>query len=284
MASERIFWTSPGGVTVEFTDQVNYWVLPERTGFWNLTYQLAEVTTPMQAGTRVMASIQDPRAIDILLLVKDTTFTALRSRLRLLVSYLNTADADGTLTVMDEGGSSRSVSCRYKGGMEVVEERTNWAKFAISLYAASPFWMDASATSNSYTSGTPALFFPFFPLKVSSSTIFADITVSNSGDVETFPIWTIRGPGSGLVITNNTTGKLLSLTYSIGVGETVIIDTRAGAKTVLLNDGTNLYSLLSAASSLFPLQVGSNSIRVELNGTDTNTLVTLEYYRRYIAP
>jgi hypothetical protein len=150
----------------------------------------------------------------------------------------------------------------------------------VELEASDPWWYDASDTALDFTLGTPATFFPLFPLRLSASEVFADATVNNDGDVDAWPVWSVTGPGAGLVLRNLTTGKMLSLNRTLSAGEIVTIDTRPRLKTVTLQDGSNLFSLLSG--SLWPLAVDVNAIRVEFTGATSASVVSLRYRRRRI--
>lgn len=74
----------------------------------------------------------------------------------------------------------------------------------------------------------------------------------NRGDREAWPLFEITGPVEFPVISNDTTGRAFSLTQSVPVGETVVIDSRSGLIT------PSSYTTVGRA---FPLAPGANTIR-----------------------
>jgi hypothetical protein len=104
--------------------------------------------------------------------------------------------------------------------------------------------------------------------------------------VESWPIWTIRGPGTALVLDNLTTGLDLSLSTTIPDDHLVTIDTTPGVKTVTGPDGANLYTDLdfdTRISALWPLRRGPNKVHIELDGATADSFVLLTWKRRYNA-
>lgn len=237
-----------------------------------------------------------PREIAIPLIVQNEESKAyVRSVMRILMgNYFNPvregAGQDnrgpgvGALVFTTPDGTQRRLYCVYAGGMESVrDEEGTFHRLVLIFRAHDPFWYAVDPTVVPFTGGATTNFFPFFPMRVSASQIFGDVSVTNDGDVETWPVWTITGPGSGLVIRNLTTGKLISITRTFGAGEGATIDTRPGRKTVKTHAGVNLYPNMSADSSLFPLTTVFNTLRVEFNGTDANSKVELSFFKRYMS-
>jgi len=60
------------------------------------------------------------------------------------------------------------------------------------------------------------------------------------------------------MIRNMTTGEKLELSYTVPAGESVIIDTRYGHKTVQSNSGVNLISYLSSDSDLATFHIAAD--------------------------
>ena len=149
--------------------------------------------------------------------------------------------------------------------------------------ATDPYWYDTADIVNTYVSGgTPPAFFPFFPLRLSSSSVFASPVVVNDGDVEAWPVWTIVGPGSAIVLRNLTVGSVLSLPVTLGVDEAVTIDTRPGVKTVRNSSGLSLFGSLTWDSALAALVKGPNTLALEMSGATPASSIMLSYRRRFL--
>jgi hypothetical protein len=275
--AETVTWIDPDGATTVLTT-----FLPV-TGRFMPPIAFEEEGVPEQPGLRLRAVRHQAREFVIPVLLRADSDAELRAAIRDLVARMDPTRGDGIIRVTAPGGDQREIVCRYAGGLELTEEPA-WRsqKAAVVFRAHDPYWRATSDTQQIFESGDSAGFFPFFPLRLTSSEIFADATVTNTGDVETWPVWTITGPGSAIVLRNLSTGKQLSLSVTLGGGESVVIDTRPGAKTVTRSDGTNVFPALSAVSSLWPLRRGSNAVRVEMTSATADSSVTLAWRPRYL--
>lgn len=100
----------------------------------------------------------------------------------------------------------------------------------------------------------------------STAGIAGQILATNLGIRPTWPLFTITGPATNPSITNVTTGKTLSLIYTLGVGEYLEVDTNPRRRTIRLNGTGNRYDALDfAGSEWFPLEPGENDLRVGLD-------------------
>jgi arginyl-tRNA synthetase len=105
--------------------------------------------------------------------------------------------------------------------------------------------------------------------------------LDNQGDIETFPIWTIYGPGQNPMLLNLTTGYYLMFEdLSLDVNEFVTIDTQK--RIIEKNDGTNLYSALSIGSTLWRLSAGVNIVHMEMDGASSDSKIVVWYRERYL--
>jgi hypothetical protein len=285
MAKEIISWIDADGTEYDLTSG-NYRVLMGAEGRFMPPFSFAEETVPFQYGSVLRQVTIQPREVDLPLLVKATDRIELRLRLRELLHVFNPVRGDGKLRVTAPDGSQRELYCRYIGGLEISESTDSkgpsWQKLILVLKAFDPFWYDTITNVRTFTAGEPATFFPFFPVRLSSSTVFADTSVENTGDIETWPEWIITGPGSDIYLRNLTTGEILHLNTTLQEGETITIDTRPGKKTVKKSDGTNLFGSLSDDSSLWALRQGNNNIRIEMSSATGNSSVQLSYRNRYL--
>jgi hypothetical protein len=243
---------------------------------------------PGQPGLRLDSVRHRDREFVLPIWLDASSESALRTAMRDLVAKMDPTRGDGKIRVTSPTGDQREITCRVASGLELSERLGSTSgptvqRAVVVFRAHDPYWTDTSDIIDTYTTGQPATFFPLFPLRLTSSEIFAAATVNNDGDVEAWPRWQITGPGSAFALRNLTTGKLLQLTTGLGGGETATIDTRPGAKTVVKNDGTNLFPDLSSDTSLWPLARGSNSIQVEMPGATSASEVRLTWRRRYLS-
>lgn len=236
---------------------------------------------PQQDGAVLRSAAYDVRSVVVPIVLRGASRDAYRTTLRALAASLNPKRGDGTLRVT-VNGVARDLYCRYVDGMGFAEDLPSDGLPSLLFQAYDPFWYDTTSTTQAFTSGSPQSFFPIPPITLSSSTVFALTSVNNTGDVEAWPVWTVTGPGSGLVLRNLTTGKVLALTRTIAAGEVITIDTRPRVKTVLTAAGVSLFSLLTSRQ-FWPLDAGVNSIQVELNAATAASRVDLSYLRRFLS-
>jgi hypothetical protein len=249
-----------------------------------------EDVIPGQAG----AQLRDVRiaARDAVLpfYLEQDSDTAVRDLLRSLARRLNPQRGDGRLRHIATDGTTRDLTCRYTGGLEGARIRgstgPNWRRGVLTFRAHDPFWYDATPMASTFTTGDTRNFLgdPFLPIKLTSDTVLGEQTVTNDGDVETWPVWTINGPGTSIVLTNVSTGEVIDLPITLTASQSVIVDTRPFRKTVRRDDGTNLFGSLTGTSSLWSLREGNTVINTQVAGSTTDTFVTLVYSRRFLSP
>lgn len=285
--AETITWIAPDGTSTVLTAQTNTEVLWGRLGAFMPPVTFVEHEIPLQSGSQLHEIRYRPRRLDLPFLIRGTSATALRANVRSFLHVFDPSRGDGTLRIQGPGGDERELTCRYMDGL-IGHETDNLAgpsyqRVMITFRAFDPFWYAKNAIVNTYTVGVAATFFPFFPLRLTNSVIFADVTVNNTGDVNSWPTWVITGPGSTITLRNLTSGENLVLSTTLLAGETVTIDTRPGFKSVSKNDGTNLFSSLSTTSVLWDLRAGNNSIRLEMGGSTSASAVQLTYKPRFLS-
>lgn len=288
MPDQALGWVDADGSLTPIRGGTDIAVAEEVTGRFAPTMRFTVGTVPLQPGQRFRSVTHGLADIAVPVVFWPSSATALRTLLRAWAHRLDPVRGDGALRVTAPGGDQRELVCRYLDGLErVVEDdfsdRFGHTKAVLHFIAEQPYWQDVSDTSASWSVSTPATFFPIFPLRLSSSEVFADVTVSNDGDVEAWPVWTVTGPGSSLALRNLTTGELLSSSATLLGGDTLTIDTRPGRKTVTALSGSNQFSTLSSASTLWSFTRGSNSVRIELAGTTAASGVALKWRRRWLS-
>lgn len=243
-----------------------------------------EEVVPDGDGSRVRSVRFDARQVVVPIYVEGPARTDLIAAVRTLARAMNPKRGEGTLRSTAADGEIRDLRCRYVDGLGLEETFPQFAVPTLLFRASDPFWYAATDQIVEYRTGTPSTFFPLFPLTLSSSTVFGDVIVDNTGDVEAWPVWLVTGPGSDLVLRNVTTGYVIDLPITLAAGESLTIDTRPGERTVLKQDGTNLFPNLTDDSALWPLIEGDNRIQIEFSAATAASAVQLAYRRRFLTP
>lgn len=149
--------------------------------------------------------------------------------------------AEGAWVVQGPHGEQRKLRLRYeKGGEEAYELDPSfygWAKYGIHLRADQPYW-EGAAIPRSWRTSEPVFFFgdddEAPPFHISPPPSAEQATMTNPGDVATWPTWTLEGPlleGTRVGVD----GQAVELGFDVPSGSTLVIDTRPTAQTAILD-------------------------------------------------
>lgn len=293
MPDQALQWIDPVGTVLTLRSGSDASTQEGFTGrFWPPPLFETE-RVPLQPGQRFRNVVHGATGLTVPVVLRPTGGAgALRSSLRTWAHLLDPTRGDGTLRVTAPAGDQRDLVCRCAGGLDAMVEDDASDLYGhlpavLHFVTEQPYWQDVSDTVSSWQlNAATATFFPFFPLRLSNSTIFADVTVDNTAsDVEAWPVWTITGPGQNPVLRNLSSGKVLNLPVTLLTGESVVIDTRPGQKTVTKQDGSNLFGSLASPPQLWSLTAGLiNSVRIELNNAIAGvSQVQLNFKKRYLS-
>lgn len=254
-----------------------------------------------EAGERRLRQEHDAREIVLPLAIKlegCPPEQVLRESLRLLGCQLNTIVEPGILRVQSGTLPAREIIASYTGGYEFFETNSRVAQPVLVLRAHEPYWTSIADTTLTFATGTGLPFFvpdpadapdfvignpmPAFTLSV--DTIAGAQNILVPCDVKVWPVWTLTGPASDVVLSNLTTGLDINLTgITLGPGDVITIDTRPGRKTITDQTGANRFADLDPASTLFPLEPGTNSLLLLVDGfVQGQTSLTLAYRERFL--
>lgn len=171
------------------------------------------------------------------------------------------------------------VTCRVASELkaDVDYERPGVLLWSVALLASDPrVYADAATVARySPTVADGGVAFPLtFPLDFSASTSTSLLTVTNSGNFETPPVFTVEGPANaGFSIVNESTGEQIATQgVALAAGDALTID--VGAREVTIA-GTSRPDLISAASTTwFELGAGNSVLRLHGSGfeADVTTL------------
>ncbi len=232
-------WIAADGSVTNLMDIPHVGIQPGRSGAFMAPVRMTEDTVPFRHGAHVRYVQFAPRDIDLPLYVSGASEGELRSRLRSLIAKFNPLDDSGRLRITRPDGTRREIFCRYSRGMELVEDNARYgvrhAKAVVTFRCHDPLWYDVIPQTNEFAAGTPQTFFPGTPFRLSSGTIFNTSTIiTNDGDLETWPIWVITGPGNSISLRNLTTGEKIEFVpgFSLAGDESLIIDTRENQRYV----------------------------------------------------
>lgn len=193
-----------------------------------------------------------------------------------------------TITFSDGAVTRSLLNVIYEAGLE--GERSNamsggvtWRKFPVSLLALDPWWYGQSA-SVQLTFAAAVGF--------NAAIAFSGVTgfngsdanpVTIAGDATAFPTTTIVGPFTTLQV-GVAGGQTFTLASALAAGNTIIVDTSPGNRGPRLNAGAIDWSLLTPASRLWELPIGSSVLNAAATGTTGASIVEVAWRERWLTP
>ncbi|MFE9865864.1 phage tail family protein [Streptomyces sp. NPDC005506] len=285
-----VTWTSSTGRVTSLSDfddwQSGVFVMPGVAGHGLPDYTFYADQSPAFDGSVVRGVRAGQRSITIPLHIWDMDRPSCLARFHQIVQDLNPAYGPGTLTFTESDGSARRISAYYADGLNGQDDDDKWGRHwmtaVLTFNAPSPYWLGQDRTVTFQVGGGSDTALPILPWKVRDSQVLGSVKVINLGEVDTYPVWTIKGPATAATITNTTTGESFVLTRTMSSSDTAVIDTREGVKSALLNGSTNLWPNLNSAAVLWPLRPGSNDVSLTVTGTTGASSVQLSYTSRYL--
>jgi hypothetical protein len=269
-------WRASTGETIRFVTRT------EATQRFMPPVSLHTIRVPQAQGGRFRYARHGERLATIPVVLPGPQVA--RDELRRWAKALDPVKGEGTLTVVQGAHAGRQLVCAYESGLESYSEEYGSLGLATFAFrAADPYWQDAAEQSLVSTLGSStATWFPFLPLVLGPSDIFASTTITNGGDVDAWPVITTIGPGTDLTVTNQTTGLFWKFTGAMTAGSTLVVDHRPGHKSVRL-DGFNAFGRLSDDSVLWPLVPGPNRISIGFASATAGSKVTFTWRNRWLS-
>lgn len=236
----RMTWTGADGSTWNLDGSDG--VLLTKEGLVGLhmpAYDRFTSTSPSRPGSRHRGSRAKERPVEWNLLVwSDESSEAWREIDRAFWRSFD-PDAPGTWTVTDPRGRSLSLRCRFVGpegaGYDSDPGKRGWALYQVQLVATDPFWVGAPI-EESWRQAAPVPFFDLAgspPFNIMSGASTAGATMTNPGDVEAYPVWTVADTMLSLSITVDG-GEIVLPT--VAQGQTLTVDTDPAVALAILTD------------------------------------------------
>lgn len=292
MRTDTLAWVQADGAAIVLTKQ------PDLEVHWRLgvdgrfmpPVELVTDRIPGQAGAQLREVQVREREVTLPLTVFGADEAGLRTRVRKLLREFDPLRGAGILRCTSADGTMRELVCTYKTGLQGREFGDNtgarWQRMVLVLEAHAPYWRDTNPTDLTYRTAAQRAFLSatFLPLALTGDALLGSQRLTNDGDRDAFPIFTIRGPAARFTLANDTTGQSLTYEAALAAGEVLTIDTRPFRKTVRTAAGVNRYDQLALGSSLWALPPGPSNIRLDLTGSTVESFVTVSFRRLWLAP
>lgn len=152
----------------------------------------------------------------------------------------------------------------------------------VSLIALDP-WFYGPAQSQSLAVATATA----FDAAVTFSAVLpfdggGTVGVVITGDAEVYPVITVTGPATTLTV--GAGGITWATAVALLAGDTLVVDHRPGTRGPAKNGGVIDWSLLSEASRLWTLPVGTQSVISGATGSSGATSIVVAWEPRWLTP
>lgn len=278
----RVTWIPASGAPLSFDQAGDIYARAGVSGLAGMPpIRHSELVVPLQPGARWQNVSHGPRDV----VVPVDLYPDPEAAMDTLTGLVDPTLGDGRIRVTRHDETERELYCRYIDALTVIEETDRLEGWVAGLVfrAVDPYWYDRTEQTIVVAPGPAPTFFPFFPLVLGASEASDSATVVNDGHVLTWPVWTLTGPGT-FAGENVTRGETLTLGYDLDEGETVTIDTRPGAKSVVssLDPDVSLFGELTPESQMWPIEVGTNELAFTVGGATAASRLTLSWRRRWL--
>jgi hypothetical protein len=236
----RMTWTGADGSTWDLDGSGGVLLLQEGlVGLHMPAYDRFTSSSPARPGRRHRGSRAKERSVEWNLLVwNDQSSEGWRELDRAFWDSFH-PDIPGTWTVTDPRGRALSLQCRFVGpdaeAFAGDPSKRGWALYSVQMVADDPYWIGAPI-EQSWRQAPPVAFFDLAgapPFQISSGAGTADAVMMNPGDVEAYPVWTVRDVMLSLSITVD--GGELVLP-AVAKGQTLTVDTDPAVALAILTD------------------------------------------------
>lgn len=133
----------------------------------------------------------------------------------------------GRLRIERPDGTRREILAYYTDGMEGQPDEGAWRRetMVVQLLCPEGLWRDVDPVQFEQLQETGGDYLNPYP-SIGSGTVIGAGRWANLGDDDAWPIWTVRGPMTAMTATNVTRGQSFTVTYTLGVGETLTVQSQ----------------------------------------------------------
>lgn len=293
---DRWIWVTPGGTERELTTFVDSAdILRGMTGRYSPPVAITRDVIPGLAGARTRDIRHDIREIDIPLIVISDSYPQLHTTLTDMARDMNPLLGAGTLKRIDREGNEFEIDGYMVDGLRLGEGEGTYGpggqRLSLIFQADDPYWSYQAepakwfgSTGGPWFPDDPPVYDGVFPNHLANAGVFGETSITNPGDAIAWPRWTIVGPGTSLTLANQTIGQSIVMTgFSLSAGQSLIIDTAPGVKTVTGPNGANWRQYLSGRS-LWGIPIGKSFLTITMGDATSESFISCDYKLRLLAP
>ncbi|UYM26569.1 minor tail protein [Arthrobacter phage Bauer] len=189
----------------------------------------------------------------------------------------------GSWSVTTPRGGKRSLACRFvddgNHAFQYDPMLRGWASYGVSLIADNPFWT-GEPVRRIWSDGPASDFYAQrMPLTIRSASTLGSAAMTNEGDLEAWPVWTIRGPLTSVTV--GVEGATVQWDVTLDADDVLVIDTDPTVQSAWLN-GVDVTDQLGTAD-FAPIPAGDElPLSLAMAGTGSvEATITPRFFRAW---
>jgi hypothetical protein len=284
MTPEAVSWFDVSGNEWPLNNDIYFIPSPGMTGIYGQPITIVAHQVPNKPGDVVQYIQTLPGDVRFPLTIFGNDWSDIEVARRDLLEATRPGRGTGKLRHTANDGTVRDLNCIEIGRFADIVSRTPSAfRTSLVFRASDPYWYDTDYSSQLLLPAGATSFFgsPMLPIKLSAGGVSGGFTLENMGQAEAWPLWTITGPGVNPILTNATTGDVLTLTITLTAGQVLTIDTNPATMTVMRENGSDQWAAVSSLSNLWSLVVGANVIQLGMTGTTSASSLQVSWKNRW---
>jgi len=138
----------------------------------------------------------------------------------------------------------------------------------------------ASTEPADFTTASGTAIHPFsFPIVYGASTASVSVDALNQGDLAAYPVSiNIHGPVNSPKITNTSTGEYIQVNVNLATDANELVIAYDKDSLTVTRDGVPVLNQVTASSTFFKLQAGSNIMQLTGSSISDDAYATVSYY------
>jgi len=154
-----------------------------------------------------------------------------------------------------------------------------WASYGVSLIADNPFWTGEPVRRTWSQSEDSDFYAQMMPLNISSASTLSSAAMTNEGDLEAWPVWTIKGPLTSVTV--GVDGRTVQWNVPLTATDILVIDTDPTVQSAWLN-GVDVTAQLGSAD-FAPIPAGhERPLSLTMAGTGSvEAAITPRHFRAW---
>ena len=281
----QLSYTNGGGQTVAL--DWNPYLITSLEGIDQAPVSVQSQKAPSQDGETYIDALLDVRDISVTASIIARDMPTIWQKRQALIQAFNPKLGEGWLTLTNDRGNWK-IRCNPVGPVfKNKHYKDPYQEFTIDFECRDPYWYATAQSSVNSVFSTGNMVWPnlTFP-RAKAIRNAGNITAISYGDVPAPITFTITGPSTNPKVFNVTTGEYLRVVKTLGVGDTITIQTGFGKKSIILTpfggSPALVMNYMDLGSTFFLMQPGTNTLAFTDDVGNTQQTCVITWFDRFL--